>query len=130
MAITSNTFNIVMLPREGNDWYVSLASEDLSGCEAIKAAESTKTHYITRLLIRADAAMDISIGSGGDGGTGVTTVHIGPVPLDAASGIFVWKAPPGMALKCTAALSIAIDSSAGGTVWIEAWGHTSLTNFA
>ena len=125
MAIVTNTYTIEALPTAGKVWYVSLASEDASGCEAIKAAESGYTHYITKLLIRTDAAMDISIGSGGDGGTAVTTVHIGPVPLDAASGIFVWKAPDRMGLKCTEGLSIAIDSSASGTIWIEAHGYSA-----
>lgn len=124
MAITANTFNLQALPTAGKAWQVSLQSEDLSGCEAIKAAESGYTHYITSLHIRTDAAMDISIGSGGDGGTSVTTVHIGPVPVDAASGFYLWKSPEKMGLKCTSGLSIAIDSSASGTVWIEAHGFT------
>jgi len=125
MTITANTYNIEALPTAGNVWRVSLQSEDVTGCEAIKAAETGYTHYITKLLIRTDAAMDLSIGSGGDGGTSVTTVHIGPVPLDAASGIFVWKAPERSGLKCTKSLSIAIDSTAAGTIWIEAYGLTA-----
>lgn len=125
MAITENAFNIEELPAAGKVWRVSLQSADVSGCEAIKAAESGYTHYITKLLIRTDAAMDLSIGSGGDGGTAVTTVHIGPVPLDAASGIFVWRAPEKMGLRCTESLSIAVDASASGTIWIEAHGFTA-----
>src|SRR3990167_232227 len=124
MAITANTFNVLAIPIIGNDWFVSLQTEDATGCEAIKAAEAGHAHYLKKIMIRADAAMDISIGSGGDAGTAVTTVHIGPVPLDAASGIFVWSAPKGFGIKMTDALSIAIDSSAAGTLWIYAEGKT------
>lgn len=125
MAITSNTYNIEAIPTNAAPWYVSLQSADASGCEAIKAAVSGQYHYLTKLVIRTDAAMDISVGSGGDGGTAVTTVHIGPVPVDAASGIIVWKAPPKHGLKHTVSLSIAIDASASGTMWIEAYGYTA-----
>ncbi len=123
MAITANTFTIDNLPTNGNCFYLSLQSADVSGAESILAASSGKTHYITHLLIRTDAAMDISIGSG-ETGSAVTTVHIGPVPLDAASGVFLWRAPSGMGLKCTEATAIVIDSTAAGTIWIEARGKT------
>jgi len=124
VAITANTYNMRTLPTAGKDFHLSLQSADVSGCEAILAAESGYSHYITKLVIRADAAMDVSIGSGGDGGAAVTTVHFGPIPLAAASGSFNWQAPRGMGLKCTADLSIAIDSSVAGTIWIEAHGRS------
>ncbi len=123
MTITANTYNIAELPNEGLFFYRSLQSEDVSGAEELVAAVAGATHYITDLLIRTDAAMDVSIGSGETTGS-VTTVHIGPVPLDAASGIFIWKAPPGFGLKCTASSAFDIDSSAAGTIWIEARGKT------
>lgn len=123
MAITANTFTLVTLPTDGVLFYKSLQSADVTGCEELVAAVSNKTHYITQLLIRTDAAMDITIGSG-ETTSAVTTTHWGPVPLDAASGIFLWKAPPGMGLKCTAATSLTIDSTASGTIWIEAYGKT------
>lgn len=124
MAITPNTYNMRTIPTAGKDFHVSLQTAGASGCEAILAAASGYSHYITKLVIRADAAMDVSIGSGGDGGTSVTTVHFGPIPLAAASGDFNWEAPRGMGVKCTADLSIAIDATADGTMWIEAHGKS------
>jgi hypothetical protein len=123
MAIVSNTFSIVSVPDDGVLFYKSLQSEDVTGAETIVAAVSGKTHYITHLLIHTDAAMDISIGSGAAAGA-LTTVHIGPVPLDATGGIFVWKAPEGFGLQCTNGSLVAIDSTAAGTIWIEARGKT------
>lgn len=124
MSITANTYNMRTLPTAGRNFHLSLQTEDASGCEAILAAASGYSHYITKLKIRADAAMDVSIGSGGDAGAAVTTVHFGPIPLAAGSGFFEWNAPSGMGIKCTADLSIAIDSTAGGTMWIEAHGKS------
>ncbi|KKK77397.1 hypothetical protein LCGC14_2854010 [marine sediment metagenome] len=72
MTIVANTFDMRTIPSAGKEWHVSLQSEDLRGCEAIKAAESGHSHYITKLAIRNDktSLMDVSIGSGGDeGGT-------------------------------------------------------------
>ena len=112
------------LPTAGRDFHLSLQSEDVSGAEAILAAATGYSHYITKLSIRTDAAMDVSVGSGGDGGTAVTTVHFGPIPLAAGSGFFEWNAPQGMGVKCTADLSITIDTSGGGTIWIEAHGKS------
>lgn len=127
MAITANTFTLVTLPTRGVLFYKSLQSEDVSSAEEVAAAVSGSTHYLTRLLIHADAAMDISIGSGETTGA-VTTVHFGPVPLDATNGVFLWEAPPGMGVQCTTSTAIVIDSTAGGTIWIEAHGKTCKTN--
>ena len=114
------------LPSAGKDWHESLQTTDARGCEAIKAAESGHSHYITKLKIRVGANMDVSIGSGGDGGTAVTTVHFGPIPFkgQGASGQYDWKAPRGKGIKCTSGLSIAVDSTALGTLWIETDGKT------
>ncbi len=130
MAIVANTYDMRTIPSAGKDWHESLQTEDARGTEEIKAAESGFSHYITKIVIRLDRSMDVSIGSGGDGGTEVTTVHFGPIPLrtlltgnkDAVP--FIWEAPRGKGIKCTSGLSIAIDSSAFGTLWIEANGKT------
>jgi len=130
MTITANAYDMRTLPSAGKDWHVSLQTEDVRGCEAIKAAESGYSHYITKLTIFTDTvlAMDVSIGSGGDGGTAVTTVHFGPIPIKKLAGTqiepFTWNAPRGMGIKCTSGLSIAIDGTATGTVWVEADGRT------
>lgn len=126
MAITANTYSLVALPRDGVLFYNSLQSADVTGGESIEAASTGHTHYITKLLVHADADMDMSIGSGETTGA-VTTVHFGPVPLTAESGWFLWEAPPGMGVKCTSATAIVIDSSAAGTIWIEAHGKTCLS---
>lgn len=133
MTITANTYDMRTLPSAGKDWHVSLQTEDARGCEAIKAAESGHSHYITKLIIRGDSGdiggMDISVGSGGDDGDAVTTVHFGPIPLrkvhaGTVAKIFNWKAPRGMGIKCTSGLSVAIDNSVIGTLWVEAYGRT------
>ena len=125
MAITSNTFTLVALPADGVLFYKSLATEDATGAEEIAAAVSGRTHYLTKLQINADAAMDITIGSG-ETTSAVTTTHFGPIPFDATGGRFLWQAPPGMGVRCTAATAIVVDSTAAGTVWIEAHGKTCL----
>jgi hypothetical protein len=127
MAITANTFNTVGLPSDGPCFYKSLQSADLTGAEEIIAGAAGKSHYITYLQIRTATAMGITIGSGETTGA-VTTTYIGLVPLDAASGIFVWKAPPGMGLRCTSGLALVIDSDTAGAVWIEARGKTCKDN--
>ncbi len=124
MSIVANTYDMRTIPTAGRDFHLSLQSADVSGAEAILAAASGYSHYITKLKIRTDAVMDVSIGSGGDGGSAVTTVHFGPIPLASGSGFFNWEAPRLMGIKCTADLSITIDSTAGGTIWIEAHGKS------
>lgn len=81
MTIVANTYDMKTIPSAGKDWHESLQTEDASGCGAIKPAESGFSHYLTKLKIRTDAGMDISIGSGGDDGDAVTTVHFGPIPM-------------------------------------------------
>lgn len=124
MTITANTFVLQEMPSAGKAWHVSLQSADVSGAEIIKAAESGYTHYLTYLNIRTDAAMDISIGSGETTPGTIDTVHMGPIPVSAECGIFPWKAPVRQGMKCTASAGLYVDSTAGGTMWIEAHGFT------
>lgn len=125
MAITANTYNIVSLPVNGNLWHVSLNSEDVTGCEEVKAAETGRTHYITKVRFSTDAIADVNIGSGETGGA-VTTVHIGPIPQNAAIDVFYWESPDplAMGLRCTADTSITVDATGAGTFWIEVYGKT------
>lgn len=127
MGITANTFDMRTLPSAGKDWHESLQTEDARGCEEIKAAESGFSHYITKLTICADTNKDVAIGSG-ETADAVTTVHFGPIPFKIAVGAtiskFNWEAPPKMGIKCTSGLSVTIDSSALGTLSIEAHGKT------
>jgi len=131
MTIVANTYDMRTLPSAGKDWHVSLQTADARGCEAIKAAETGFSHYITKLVVHSDVSMDVSVGSGGDDGTEVTTVHFGPIPLKKsgpAQGLtvipFIWNAPRGKGIKCTSGLSIAIDSTIIGALSIEANGKT------
>lgn len=124
MAIVANTFNIQELPNEGSEFHVSLQSEGVNAGEILVAAVALKSHFLTDLTIRSDAAMDIVVGSG----TTAQTVHIGPVPVSPEAGIFGWKAPRGKGLRFTSGLPIAINSTAAGTIWIEAHGKTCKDN--
>ncbi len=127
MAITANEFNIQKLPSEGSEFHLSLATEDATGAETILAGVANKSHFLTGLTIRSDAAMDITIGSDVSASAVVTT-HIGPVPVSAEAGIFPWKAPAGKGLRFTSGKAITIDASASGTIWIEAHGKTCKDN--
>lgn len=124
MAITANTYNIVDIPSRANEWHVSLYSADISGCEIIKAAEAGKSHYLKRIEFRCATEMTVTIGSGANAGA-VLTVHLGPIPLDAASGVFV-KTFCGKGLKCTSGLALTIDASAAGPIAIFADGGTAI----
>jgi len=119
-------FKIQQLPSEGNEFFISATSEDASGCEELLAAASGKSHYLTRILIRTDSATDLTIGSG-ETNSAPTVVHIGTVPLNAASGFFMWKAPDGKGLRFNSGLSMTIKASAG-TIYIYAEGRTCRDN--
>ena len=123
MTIAAKTFTIESVPSAGKDWFVSLTSEDASAVETVKAAEAGYTHYLTKLMVRTDAATDMEIGSGETTPGTIDTVHLGTIPMNAACGIYPWKAPNGMGLKFTAGASISIKASAG-TIHIEAHGRS------
>lgn len=127
MAITTNTYNMVTIPTDGVLFFKSLAGENITDGEEILAASTGYTHYLTKLFIITDTAMDVTIGSGETTGA-ITTIHFGPISLKAETGLIYWQAPPGMGVKCTASTSIVIDSTAQGTIWIEAHGKTCKNN--
>ncbi|MCK9518345.1 MAG: hypothetical protein M0R06_03360 [Sphaerochaeta sp.] len=122
--MAANTFNIVDLPLEGNLFYVSYESSDLTGAADLVAASTGKSHYITHIHVRTATAMNIEFGSGTSGGA-VSTRHIGLVAVNAASGFFMWKSPLGKAMKLTAGATLGVDVSASGQIWIEVWGKTA-----
>ncbi|MDD5458395.1 MAG: hypothetical protein PHF37_03275 [Phycisphaerae bacterium] len=121
--MAANTFNIVNLPFEGSEFFVSFASEEITDALTLVAAVSGKSHHITRINVRTDAAMDINIGSGVVANA-ITTTHIGPVPLAAGFGFFGWRSPEGKAMKLTSGAALGLDSTADGTIWVEVWGRT------
>jgi hypothetical protein len=122
MAITDNTINVLPIPHEGNEWAVSLYTADASGCEAIKAAETGKSHYIKKIMIYTASTITIDLGSGGDGGTAVTTPHFLTVPISATTPFIVSFGEKGM--KLTSGLSFAIDASGAGAMAIYVEGKT------
>jgi len=123
MAITPNTINVQDLPTAGADWNVSLYSADLSGCEEIKAAVARANIYLTRIQIRTATALTLTIGSGETTGA-VTTIHLGPIPFDAASGFFAISFPDKKGMKCTEGLALVIDADGAGATWVYAEGRT------
>jgi hypothetical protein len=124
MAITTHTFNVVNLPMEGNEFFVSQTSQDASGYEAVLVGAAGKSHYVTEIYMICDAAIDISIGSGADDPSAIATVHFGLIPGSTASVPFHWKAPAGKGVKFTSESAIVILGSAAGTIWIETRGKT------
>lgn len=123
-AFTTNTFNIVTLPTAAKEWNLSLYNADISGCEDILAAEAGYTHYLTYLKIRTATAMTVTIGSGEDT-SAVDTIHIGPIPFDAASGIEIFTTPHKKGLQFTEGAAITADASSAGAIWIEARGFSA-----
>jgi hypothetical protein len=121
--MAANTFNVVKLPLGGAEFYVSYPAEELTDAFEIIAGVTGKSHYITKIHVRTDAAMDINIGSGVVANA-ITTTHIGPIPLAAGFGFFSWNAPEDKGMKLTAGSALGIDSTADGTLWIEVWGKT------
>lgn len=117
MAITTNSFTIQPLPSEGIEFYASLYSADLTGCEILKALVAGKSIFLTKIMVRTATAMAITIGSGESTGA-VATTHIGPVAMDAASGFLPWNAPDGMGMRCTSGTDLTIDSDTSGATWI------------
>jgi hypothetical protein len=122
-AFSSNSIVVEHIPSAGKDFFQNGSHEDASGVEEFKAAEAGFTHYVTKIVIRTDSASDLSIGSGETVGGTIDTVHLGIIPMNAASGIYTWKAPNGMGLKFTVGKNISIKCSAG-TCFVEMWGRS------
>jgi hypothetical protein len=123
MAITTNTFNLVKPPVHGKDFAVSVYSGDASGAEDILAAEAGKTHYVNKLIISTQSVTDVTVDIGSGQGTGVTTIHLGPIPMpDGGGNITIDFGDKYMA--CTAGLALAVDTSAACPIWILAIGRT------
>ena len=121
----ANTYDMRTIPSAGKDFHVSLQTEAATRCMELLAAEAGHSHYITKLKIRADAAMDVSVGSGDAGKGFVEVIHFGPVSLAANNGKFDWNGPRGMGVKCVSGLSLTMDTvDSGGSMWIEAHGKT------
>lgn len=125
MAITINPYVLDPLPAEGAVFYKSQYSADVSGAEKIVAGATNKRHYITKIHLRCATELNFTLGSGISAGS-IVHAHIGPIHLDAASGIFVWKAPDGFGLRCDDEADFAIDASAAGPIWVETHGKTCL----
>jgi hypothetical protein len=123
-TVTQNTYNVVAIPTEGKEWAASAYSADWQDCGVIKAAESGYSHYIKKLMVRGATTCFISIGSGATTNA-VTTIHIGPIDLNAAGGAFAISFGE-LGLKCTSGLAIYMDSSASGKLWVHCEGKTCL----
>jgi len=123
MAITSNTINVVAIPTEGNEWAKSMYTLSAADEEEIIAGESGKSHYLKKLMIRCATTTTISIGSGSDGT--MTTLHLGPIPVNAASGCFTISfGEKGM--KCNSGLALVIITTDAAPIMIYAEGKTCL----
>lgn len=126
MAITARAIDVREIPSEGNEWQVSLHSADVSDCENIVAAAEGKAHYLKKLHIRCASEISISIGSGEDDNA-VETIHLGPIPLDAGSGIFLISFGK-RGMKCVDNKPLTIDATGAGAVAIYAEGKTCRLN--
>ena len=123
-TVTLNTCNVAIIPSTGRDFFASAYSANWSTVGEVVAAVAKSTHYLTRIEVRTATACTLTIGSG-TGSDAVTTIHLGPIPMDAASGIFVWKAPKGYGLKLTAGTELALETSVEAPLWVYAEGFTA-----
>lgn len=124
MAITANPIEVAFIPSAGKEFRRSLYSEDMQDCENIVAGVARTTHYLKKIMVRTATAMTITIGSGVDTNA-VETIHIGPVPLDAASGFFAISFGE-RGIKCVTGKALTIDASAAGAIWLYAEGFSVL----
>ena len=99
----------------------NVRSDDISGCEEIKATPGAgKKLVITQAIISSAAAITITIGEGETGGA-VTTAIWGPVTFAANQCIhWVFKHP----VVLTANKSLTCDASGAGVVNIFIEGYT------
>lgn len=122
-ANTANPIEVAIIPITGKTFHLSHYNTNLTGCENLVAGVANTTHYLKKIMIRTATAMTITIGSGEEPAGSVETIHIGPVPLDAASGFFAISFGE-KGIKCVKGKAITIDASAAGAVWIYAEGFT------
>ena len=121
MAITSNTISVVAVPTEGNEWAKSMYTASAADEEVIIAAETGKSHYVKRLIIRTYTKTTISVGSGSTGT--MTTLHLGPIPVEASSGVFMISfGDKGM--KCNSGLALVVITTDATPIMIYAEGKT------
>jgi hypothetical protein len=124
MAITPNTITVTSVPTEGNEWAKSMYTASAADEEELIAGETGKYHYIKRLMIRTYTKTTISIGSGSDGT--MTTLHLGPIPVEAASGVFMISfGEKGM--KCDSGLALVVITTDATPIMIYVEGKTCAT---
>ncbi len=117
MAFTLTTQNVTPF-----GWVANIQG-DLSGTEAIRAADSdaTKSHFIESITMNAVTAQTVTIGAG-ETASAVTAPIIGPVSFTTSGGQFnhTFTRP----IKLAANTAITIDSSAVGVVCAVVTGYT------
>jgi len=94
-------------------------SSDLSGCEAVKAAVTGKSIYLTSLSIHCLAAITVTVGEGETTGA-VTTAYATWEFTTGGSGVTLNFRRP---VKLTAATALCADASGAGNVTIVAQGY-------
>jgi hypothetical protein len=126
MAITVNSAAVVRDRLEGDWWFVSVYSADLSGCEELKAAVTGKSHYIRKIQILAQSVTDITFTIGaGETSDAVTTAYLGPIPLPDAGGGAIFDFGPDHVLKIAVSSALTIDASAACPTMVLVWGKTA-----
>ena len=115
------------LPVEGNEFFVSFESSNLTGSADLVAGQIGKSHYVTEIYIVTGTIMRVDIGSGTSSGS-VVTRHIS---FNATIGgsYFYWRTPNGKALKFNSGASVGVDTNAIGYIWLEVRGKTCWDSF-
>lgn len=117
MAITSNTINVVTPPINGKDFVASCYSADASGGEDLVAAVSGASIYVKKIIITTQSVENVTVDIGSGQDTGVTTIHLGPIPMADAGGNITIDFGDKM-MKCTAATALSVDTSAACPIWV------------
>ena len=121
----NENLNVIPLPLGGSFFTVGAYSANWSTVGEVVAAVTGSTHYITKILIRSAVTCTVSLGSG-TGSDAITTLQMGPIPMNAGSGVFPWKAPDGYGMKLTASTELALETAESAPLWIYVEGITYL----
>jgi len=116
--MAANSITMKVPPLSCKTQYVSYSSTDVSGCEELLAAESGKTHYLTKIKVFCASAITVSIG-GGETTSALTATFIGPLPFAATSSQYSLEFEE-EAMVIGSATALCIDASGGGNVFVWA----------
>ncbi len=125
MAITTNAAVVVKTPLEGDEFFTSVFTADVSGAEDVIAAVAGKSHYIRKIQVFTQSVTDLTVTFGSAQGADVTTIALGPLPMPDAGGMVTIDFGPDHALKIVNGTSFSVDTSLTAPISILVWAKTA-----